>query len=182
GLGLATVKAIAEEYGGHIEVQSKPGRGSAFRMLLPSVIGAAKRAAAGGKIKKSQRGHEAVLIVEDNASLITVLELALRRAGYAVFTARTAEEAVARCGRIKGNIDLLLADVVLPDMDGPELAKRLKSMRPGMRTVYMSGYPGNALGPMTGLGGCVLLEKPFSPAQMLNTVREVLDLAQGDLF
>lgn len=182
GLGLATVKSIAEEYHGHITIESKPGRGAIFRVLLPRAQGGAKGMASGGHIKKSHRGHETILVVEDNRSLVTVLELTLRRAGYAVFTARTAEEALSRCGKIKKNIDLLLTDVVLPDMDGPGLAKRLKELRPWMRTVYMSGYPGNALGPVSGFAGCVLLEKPFSPAQMLNTVRKVLDIGQGDFF
>jgi two-component system cell cycle sensor histidine kinase/response regulator CckA len=99
-----------------------------------------------------------------------------------VLTARTAEEALSRCGKSEKGIDLLLTDVVLPDMDGPEMAKRLKERRPGMRTVYMSGYPGNALGPIAGFGGCVLLEKPFTPREMLNTLRRVLDVGQGDLF
>jgi PAS domain S-box-containing protein len=182
GLGLATVKSIVEEYGGHITVESKPGRRTVFRVLLPSVRSGVRDRASGGRIKKSLLGHETILVVEDNGSLISVIELTLRRAGYTVFSARTAEEAVSRCGKISKNIDLLLTDVVLPDMDGPALAKRLKEQRPGMRTVYMSGYPGNALGPIAGFGGCVLLEKPFTPREMLSAVRRVLDIDQGDLF
>lgn len=182
GLGLSTVKSIVDEYHGHVTVESEPERGAVFRVLLPSVRGGANEKASGGHIKKSHRGHETILVVEDNGSLLTVIKMTLQRAGYTVFCARTAEEAVSQCGKIKRNIDLLLTDVVLPDMDGPELATRVKELWPGMRTVYMSGYPGNALGPITGFGGCVLLEKPFSFEQLLSTLREVLAKAQGDLF
>ena len=182
GLGLPTVKSIVEEYQGQIAVESKPGSGSVFRVFLPSVASGFKGDASGGIIMESPRGHETILVVEDNASLIPIIKTTLERAGYSVFCAPTAEEAVSRYGKSRKKIDLLLTDVVLPDMDGPELAADMKKLRPGLRIVYMSGYPGNALAPITDFGGCVLLEKPFSPAQMLKTLREVLTIGQGNLF
>jgi signal transduction histidine kinase len=186
GLGLPTVKSIVESYGGRITVERALGWGSIFRVYLPSVEGEGKGRAcegkvSGGRVKKSPRGHETILVVEDNASLLILIKMALQGAGYSLFFARNAEEAVAQCGEIQRGIDLLLTDVVLPGMNGPELAKRLKKIQPEMRTVFMSGYPGDALDPLAGFGGCVLLEKPFTPQKMLGTLRKVLDIDQDDL-
>jgi PAS domain S-box-containing protein len=182
GLGLSTAKSIIQEYHGSISVESEPGRGSVFRVYLPSVKGGAEAMLRGPAVKKSKRGHEAVMVVEDNGSLIDILKLTLEGGGYSVFPMDSAEKALSQTGKIKKRIDILLTDVVLPGMDGVDLAKRLKELWPGLRVVYMSGYPGNALAPIAGFGDCVFLEKPFSPRQLLDTLRKVLDTSQVGLF
>jgi DNA-binding NtrC family response regulator len=122
------------------------------------------------------------MIVEDNAGLIDILKKTLLGAGYCVHHARTAEKAIAQIDKIKEPIEVLITDVVLPGMDGVELSTRLKEAWPGLRVIFMSGYPGNALAPISGFGRCVFLEKPFSPEQLLDTLRRTLDQSQGDLF
>jgi PAS domain S-box-containing protein len=182
GLGLSTVKGIVEEYHGNVSVATEPGKGTAFRVCLPSVKGGAAALHRGPAVKKGRGGDESILIVEDNGSLVNILKKTLLGGGYSVFSARTAEEAIPQCEKIKERIDILLTDVVLPGMDGVELAQKLKERWPGLRVIYMSGYPGNALAPIAGFGNCVFLEKPFSPQELLDTLRQVMSKSQGDLF
>jgi CheY-like chemotaxis protein len=182
GLGLSTVKGIIQEYHGTISVESELGRGTVFRVCLPSVKGGTKAMHHGPDAKKSKGGNESIMVVEDNDSLLDILKKTLKGGGYSIHSAHTAEKALSQCDQIKKRLDVLLTDVVLPGMDGVELAKRLKELRPKLRVVYMSGYPGNALAPITGFGDCIFLEKPFSPQQLLDTLRQALDADQSDLF
>lgn len=179
GLGLSAVKSIVQDYGGHITVDSKPGRGTVFRIHLPAVAApeASPEAAAPAVVRgpAGRAPRETVLVVEDNASLLVLIRMTLQRAGYRVQAARSAEEAEALFAKADGKLDLLLTDVVLPDMDGPELAKRAAGKRPGLRTVFMSGYAGGAADGVLGSGDCALLEKPFTPEKLLSVLREVLD-------
>jgi signal transduction histidine kinase/CheY-like chemotaxis protein len=182
GLGLSSVRSIVKEHKGYISFESRPGEGTVFRVYLPSVKGGAKAMVSKGAAETKARGGETVLVVEDNDCLLNLVTMTLQRAGYSVLSGRTAERALALCADRAKPLDLLLTDVVLPDLDGPELAKKVKGLRPGIRTVYMSGYPGNSLNPIAGFGRAVLLEKPFSPEHLLSTLRRVLSDGQGDLF
>ncbi|MBI5240225.1 MAG: PAS domain S-box protein [Elusimicrobia bacterium] len=182
GLGLSTVMGIVKHYRGFISLQSAPGHGTVFRVYLPRVEGGVQALVPGDVPKAVRGGHETILVVEDNDALRAIIKKALREKGYRVFSARSAEDAVALSGRLKERIELLLADVVLPDLEGPELAKRLAASRPELRVLFMSGYPGG-VGAQGTLGQeAPLIEKPFSPEQLLGFVRRALDASQVEMF
>jgi PAS domain S-box-containing protein len=182
GLGLSTVMGIVKQYRGHISVQSEPGQGSTFRVYIPRAEGGVEAMLPGDIPKSTKGGEETILVVEDNDALRDIIKKALREKGYRVFSARSAEEALAKCCKLKERIDLLLTDVVLPDVEGPELAKRLLESRPALRVVIMSGYPGGAFAKFSAGRDTFHIEKPFSPEQLLATVRRSLDAAQVEMF
>lgn len=176
GLGLATVYGIVKQADGFISVRSAPGRGSTFEIHWPRVERPAaaltpKGASAGGR----GRG-ETILVVEDEDLVRTLAKRVLERAGYRVLLARDGCEALTLAQNGEAPIDLLLSDVIMPNMNGCELARRIRTLRPSIRVVYMSGYTDDALGPL-GLrdGGVCLVEKPFSAAVLTTTIRAVLD-------
>jgi CheY-like chemotaxis protein len=173
---------IVMQYHGHISVQSAPGHGATFRVYIPRADGGVEALLPGDIPKSTKGGHETIMVVEDNDTLRTIIKKALREKGYRVFSARSSEDALTMCGRLKERINLLLTDVVLPDMDGPELAKRLLAARAGLRVIFMSGYPGGGLNQMSLAQDSMHIEKPFSPEQLLATVRRSLDAAQVEMF
>lgn len=178
GLGLSTVYGIVQQSGGVIEVDSQPGEGSQFTLYLPAAEVKAAAAAAGddsGKYRAAG-GTETVLIVEDDESLRGLTVRILREAGYMVLAAGGAAEAKRVCREHVGAIDLLLSDVVMPVMPGPELAAALLGMRPRMRVMFVSGYTDNAVLHEQVLRQDVpFLQKPFRPSTLLAKVRETLD-------
>ncbi|MBE7453093.1 MAG: response regulator [Kofleriaceae bacterium] len=179
GLGLSTVHGIVRQCGGTIWVYSEPGHGTTFKLYFPRFDGepAAPRPALD---VATLRGRETVLVVEDDDQLRAVSADILRRHGYVVLTAPDGDEALALAREHDGALDLLLADVVMPQMSGPELVRHLRARHDGLRVLFMSGYTRHALRRLPALGAeDGHLEKPFAPEMLLRTVREVLDTREA---
>jgi PAS domain S-box-containing protein len=171
GLGLATVYGIVHQSGGNLEVESAPGEGASFAVYLPrtdepATPPSAATAAAG-------RGHETILVVEDEASIRSLAREILEGQGYAVLEAPGAEEALRRAAEHAGPIHLLLTDVVMPGKSGVDFARDLLGLRPGLRVVYMSGYADRAV--QADAPGVAFVQKPFDPALLARRVRATLD-------
>jgi len=141
GLGLSTVHGIVKQSGGSIVVYSEEGRGTVFKLYFPQVAGEAAAAELpAAVVKKTLTGTGTVLLVDDDSSLRAPIRRALTLAGFTVIEASSAEEALAISKRHKGRIQLLLTDMVLPKLNGIELAGRLESLRPEIKVLFMSGY------------------------------------------
>ena len=177
GLGLSTVYGIVKQSGGQVWVYSEPGRGSTFKVYLPRVAGVS-REAPGPADNRSLRGSETILLVEDEPVVRGLVLEILTRQGYEVLEAQDAATARVLCERHAGTINLLLTDVVMPRMNGRELAEALHGQRPSMRVLYMSGYTDDAV-VLHGLlqEGANFLEKPFRPDSLARKVREILEAA-----
>jgi two-component system, cell cycle sensor histidine kinase and response regulator CckA len=175
GLGLATVYGAVHQSGGHIWLYSEEGKGTTFKIYLPVDEGAVV-APVEPEPPVSLEGTETILVVEDEPSVRTLTCAVLRRLGYRVFAARGPNEAVRLVGRIDGQLDLLLTDVVMPGASGPQLARQLAVERPTLKVLYMSGYTDNAIVHHGVLDpGTALLEKPFTADGLAVRVRAVLD-------
>jgi CheY-like chemotaxis protein len=174
GLGLSTVFGIVKQSGGSIGVSSAVGTGSTFRVFLPRIEGLPPRARP--STPAPEAGRETVLLTEDEEQVRHLAGRVLRRAGYQVLEAATGSDAIALCERHGGAIHLLLTDVVMPQMSGRQLAERVKSLRPQIRVLYMSGYTANILDPGGNLDpGIDFLQKPLTPNDLLQKVRQVID-------
>ena len=176
GLGLATVLGIVEQSGGHICVYSEPGNGTSFKIYLPRTDRAADAAVWPPSHSGPLLGSETILLVEDEDQVRAVARAVLVRHGYAVLEACNGNDALAVCSRHEANIDLVVTDVVMPSMTGPQLTQQLAGLRPTTKVLFMSGYPDNSIVHHGVLDeGIAFLAKPLTPDALLRKVREILD-------
>ncbi len=173
-MGLATVYGIVKQSGGCVWVESEPEKGARFEVYLPRVDEAVEAGASEEIAPTSARRRKTVLIVEDEEAVRELASEFIESAGYTVLTAKDGVEALALAEQSDEPIHLLLTDVVMPKMRGPELAKRLKGLRNSMRVVYMSGYLEYNRGNEDFLEEGFFLQKPFSRDTLVRKVGEAL--------
>jgi two-component system CheB/CheR fusion protein len=175
GLGLATVLGIVEQSGGAIHCQSDLGRGTTFKIFLPAVeawdsVGGPDRGLA-----KAPKGSEVILVAEDEDAVRKLAAITLEASGYMVLEARNGREGLAVCEAHPGPIDLLVTDVVMPELGGRELAQGAVKLRPSMKVVFLSGHTQDVVLKEGVEKGTTFLRKPFSPVELTQKVREALD-------
>jgi len=176
GLGLATVYGIVKQSGGHVTAYSEAGRGTSMKVYLPVADAEVASAAAVATDAPPPVGSETILLVEDEDGVRRLTRSILERYGYHVLQARDGAEAVALCHGHRGEIHLMLTDVVMPGMGGGESAELIRQLRPGMKVLFMSGYADRAVTEHRVLGADTpYLQKPFTPAVLARKVRDVLD-------
>jgi len=174
GLGLSTVYGIVQQSGGQLEVWSEPGRGTSFQIRLPRTEDQIEAPAAA--LPALPPGRETILLVEDEDGVRSLTRAILERSGYEVLEASNGVEALRLAASRAEGIDLLLTDVVMPEMDGRSLARRLAASRSETRILYMSGYIDQVLEDQGRGPGGAFLQKPFLADILLSKVRETLEL------
>jgi two-component system, cell cycle sensor histidine kinase and response regulator CckA len=181
GLGLSTVYGIVRQNGGGISVRSEPGKGSSFIIHLPRYDGPELPGVESKPAKEPSTGTETVLLVEDDPSLLRMLSNLLGRSGYVVLPAPAPHVALELAVQHAGSIRLLISDVIMPGMNGRELARKIADIVPGLPLLFMSGYTANVLDEQPALGKHVgFLQKPFSATELTTMVRELIDEMKAD--
>ncbi len=174
GLGLSTVYGIVKQNNGSVHVTSQLGAGTEFNIYLPRYYGDVK-SIADDLPEESLRGTQTVLVVEDQADLLELVNASLRDYGYEVMSAPGPDEALLICKEYSNEIHLLLTDVIMPTMSGRELSNRIAAVKPGIKVLFMSGYTANELAPHGVLDeGIEFLQKPFTPIMLARKVHGVL--------
>ena len=179
GLGLATVYGMVKQNNGFIDVYSKPGQGTTFKIYLPRHATESGRTALMDASQPAARGHETILLVEDEPMILDITTKMLERQGYTVQAAATPGEAIRLAREHVGEIHLLMTDVVMPEMNGRDLAKNLLSLYPNLKRLFMSGYTADVIAHHGVLDeGVQFIQKPFSVQTLAVKVRGVLDEAK----
>jgi two-component system cell cycle sensor histidine kinase/response regulator CckA len=175
GLGLATVSGIVEQSGGYILVESEAGKGTTFKIYLPRVDEAVEPSLAERAPEETTQASETVLLVEDDAVLRELIQEGLRARGFKVLVAANGVDALKASESYSGSIGVLITDVIMPQMNGPELAKSLAPRRPGIKVLYISGYTDDNLRQApTSDDNVALIQKPFQLVDLALKLREVL--------
>ena len=176
GLGLATVYGIVKQNHGFIYAFSEPGKGTTFKICLPAIAEEAMATTVTTKAEAPRGRGETILLVEDEKSLRVTCGLFLEALGYKVLTAETPGEALKMTDKHPGDVHLLLTDVVMPGMDGRQLAERIGKIKPGVKVLFMSGYTADIIADRGVLAeGVHFLSKPFTRDDLARKVREILD-------
>ncbi|MBI5602139.1 MAG: PAS domain S-box protein [Deltaproteobacteria bacterium] len=180
GLGLSTVYGIVKQNKGFINVSSDPGEGTTIRIYLPRFMGKNEGISTEDQSRKAAGGPETILLVEDEATMLDLTRTMLERLGYRVLTAGTPGEAIELAEEHAGEIDLVVTDVVMPEMTGSDLCKRLLSLYPDLKRLFMSGYTANVIAHYGILEeGVCFIQKPFSLMDLSFKVRETLGKKEG---
>ena len=174
GLGLSTICRILKQSSGYIELHSEPGHGTEVRIYLPRVLEASHTVHT-TEAPPQERGVETILVAEDETALREKIREVLEAAGYRVLVSKDVDDAIQIVTQHKDPVDLLLTDVVMPKLSGPELAMQLQPLNPRMKVLYMSGYPDpNKLNAVLA-SNAVFIQKPFTKQKLLYRLREVLE-------
>ncbi|MFH7319952.1 transporter substrate-binding domain-containing protein [Desulfurivibrio sp. D14AmB] len=181
GLGLATVYGIVKQNEGFINVYSEPGKGTTFKIYLPRHPGDADELASAGAIESPRAQGETVLLVEDERAILRMGQKMLEKLGYRVLAAGSPREALALVNGHAGGIELLITDVVMPGMNGRELAEKLLGQYPELKVLYMSGYTADVIAHRGVLDeGVSFIPKPFAEQELAVKVRQVLDSPRSE--
>jgi CheY-like chemotaxis protein len=176
GLGLATVYGIVKQNRGFIDVYSEPGHGTTFNAYFPRHADKAEQIIKEAQARPVGRGHETILLVEDEPSILQIATRTLGMLGYTVLAASTPGEAIRLAGEHAGKIHLLMTDVVMPEMNGRDLAKRVLALDPKIKRLFMSGYTADVIAHQGVLEeGINFMQKPFSMQDLAGKVRLALD-------
>ena len=176
GLGLATVYGAIKQNNGFIDVQSKSEQGTTFTLYLPRQVGGHQEMLNESEEQATGRGHETILLVEDEPSILEMTTIMLHRLGYFVVAASTPGEAIRLVSEFVGKIDLVLTDVVMPELNGPNLTQQLLTHQPAIKHLFMSGYTANIISNKGIIDeGVSFIQKPFSQKQLALKIRETLE-------
>lgn len=176
GLGLSTVYGIVKQNNGFINVYSEPGQGTTFKIYVPRHTGMAERVQRDGSVEPVSRGTETILLVEDERAILDITTRMLQQQGYTVLAACTPGEAIRLAEAHSGEIHLLMTDVVMPEMNGRDLARNILSFYPNLKRLFMSGYTANVIAHHGVLDdGVNFIQKPFTRRDLTVKIREVLE-------
>jgi CheY-like chemotaxis protein len=176
GLGLATIYGIVKQNRGFINVYSELGLGTTFTIYLPRYVGKVELANTKKAIEPAKRGYETILLVEDEQTILNITTMILTKQGYTVLAANSPSEAIQLASEHSSGIHLLMTDVVMPEMNGRDLAKKLQSLYPQLKCLYMSGYTANVIAHHGVLdAGLHFIQKPYNMNVLAGKLRDVLD-------
>jgi CheY-like chemotaxis protein len=176
GLGLAMVYGSVKQHNGYINVFSEPGKGTTFKIYLPVLHAAAKSLASAETPAVPRRASETVLLAEDDPAVRSMTRSVLEESGYTVIEAADGRDAVEKLEKNRGRLDLLIVDVVMPKKNGKEVFEEAKRLKPGIKVLFMSGYPAHIIQEKGILEeGLSFISKPATPHDLLRKIREVLD-------
>ncbi|NVN92856.1 MAG: response regulator [Desulfuromonadales bacterium] len=176
GLGLATVYGIVKQNKGFINVDSKPNQGTVFTIYLPRYVGDINQTRTESLVAPLERGEETILLVEDESTILNTAMMMLEEQGYTVLAATSPDVAIGLAKEHPSKIHLLITDVIMPGMNGRELAKNVQDLFPDIKLLFMSGYTANVIAPHGVLDeGFHFIQKPFTLPDLAGKVREVLE-------
>jgi signal transduction histidine kinase/CheY-like chemotaxis protein len=176
GLGLTTTYGIVKQFGGHIAVYSEVGRGTTFKLYFPESHEAGEVVSPSAQESVLLRGNETIMVVDDESNIVTMVRQILTELGYRVIDAASSRKALILSDQYAQAIDMVLTDIIMPELNGPDLVRMLRQKRPALKALYMSGYANNAAAQIGVLKpDTSFLQKPFSSETLTHCIRKVLD-------